>query len=301
MRSQPLVVAGIIGAAILAVVASIGLGWWNSSPGGGQPGGELTVSTSLTPRPIFFGDLVVAEVDIDVERAAVRTDSVKLVAPNFTPYVETKAPQISRHTAGPDEVIQYRYSLQCTDDPCLPVKGANTVRFPAVTVTATAGSQQLKGTAKWPLAIASSRLQPSDISSSIAHFRHPTTLPAPVYSVSPSALADGLTIGAVLLAAAALVLLGRELLAVLARRRLGALAKLTPLETALLYLRQAAGRPDPADRRKALELLATVLDADGVPTLAETAGDVAWAEDPPTPARAVELADEAETVRAEQS
>jgi hypothetical protein len=78
------------------------------------------------------------------------------------------------------------------------------------------------------------------------------------------------------------------------------MAKLTPLEAALLYLRQAAGRPDPADRRKALELLATVLEDDGVPALAGTAGDVAWAEEPPSPARVVELADEVETVRTEQ-
>ena len=197
-------------------------------------------------------------------------------------------------------MIRYRYTLQCVNDPCLPLKGPNKVRFRPVTVTATAGSQQLRQTAKWPLAIADSRLQPADISSPIAHFRNPATLPAPIYSVAPGVLADGLTIGAVLLAAAALLLLGRELAGVLVRRRLGALTKLTPLEAALLYLRQAAGRPDPGDRRKALELLATVLDADGVPTLAGTAGDVAWAEEPPTPARVVELADEVETVRAEQ-
>ncbi len=300
MRSQPLVVAGVVAAAVIAAVASIALGWWNSAPGGGQAAGELTVSTSLTPRPIFFGDPLTAEIDVDVTRAAVRTDSVKLAAPSFAPYVETKAPEVSRHRAGPDEVIQYRYTLQCVDDPCLPLKGPSTIRFPPVTVTAAAGSQQLKESAKWPLAIASSRLQPADISSSIAHFRHPTTLPSPVYSVSPGVLAGGLTVAAILLAAGALALLGRELLGVLARRRLGALAKLTPLEAALLYLRQAAGRPDPADRRKALELLAKVLDADGVSTLAGTAGDVAWAEEPPTPARVVELADEVETTRAEQ-
>lgn len=300
MRPQPLVAAAVVGAAVIAVVASIALGWWSGAPGGGQAAGDLTVSTSLTPRPIFFGDLLTAEIDIDVTRAAVRADSVKLAAPSFAPYVETKAPEVSRNQAGPDEVIRYRYSLQCVDDPCLPLKGPNTIRFPPVTVTATAGAQQLKATAKWPLAIASSRLQPADISSSIAHFRHPAILPSPVYSVSPGLLAGGLTIGAILLAAAALALLARELAAVRARRRLGALARLTPLEAALVYLRQAAGRPDPADRRKALELLATVLDADGVSTLAGRAGDVAWAEEPPTPARVVELADEVETARAEE-
>ncbi len=166
-------------------------------------------------------------------------------------------------------------------------------------MTASAGSQQLKATAKWPLAIATTRLQPADISSSIAHFRHATTLPRLTYAISPGLLANGLTILAVLLAAGAVALLGRELLRLLARRHLGALAKLTPLEAALLYLRQAAGRPDPADRRKALELLSTVLEGnDGAGALADTAGDVAWAEEPPTPARVVELADEVETATA---
>jgi hypothetical protein len=298
---KPLLAAGAAAVAVLVVVTGLALGWWNSAPSGGQAAGELTVSTSLAPSPIFFGDPMTAEIDIDVDHAAVRTDSVKLAPPSFAPYIETKAPEVSRHRAGPDEVIRYHYSLQCVDDPCLPLKGPNTIRFPKVIVTATAGSQQLKQSATWPLAIATSRLQPSDTSSSTAHFRHPKTLPAPVYSIAPGALEDGLTIVAILLAAAALALLGRELLAVVARRRLGALAKLTPLEAALLYLRQAAGRPDPADRRKALELLATVLDADGVSSLAGTAGDVAWAEEPPTPARVVEIADEVETAHAEQA
>jgi hypothetical protein len=301
MRDRALVVAGIVAVAVLLIVASIAFGWWSSTPGGGQAAGQLTVSTSLAPRPIFFGDLLAAEIDVDVNRAAVDTNSVKLAPPSFAPYVETKAPEVTRHQAGPDEVIQYRYSLQCIDDSCLPLKTASKIQFPAVVVTATAGSQQLKQTAKWPLAIASSRLQPADVTSSIAHFRHPTTLPSPAYSVSPGVLAWVLTVGAILLAVAALALLGRELMGVLARRRLGRVAKLTPLEAALLYLRQAAGRPDPADRRKALELLANVLEDDGVPGLAGTAGDVAWAEEPPSPARVVELADEVETVQAEQS
>jgi hypothetical protein len=285
----------------LLVIASIAFGWFSSPPSGGQAAAQLSVSTSLTPRPIFFGDELLATIHVDANRSAVDTSSIKLAAPSFAPYVETKAPEVTRHEAGPDEVIEYRYSLQCADDPCLPLKTANKVRFPPAVVTATAGSQQLKQAAKWPLAIASSRLQPSDVASSIAHFRHPTTLPAADYAISPSALADALAIAAILLAAGAVALLGRELMRVLERRRLGAFAKLTPLESALLYLRQAASRPDPADRRKALELLATVLDDDGASTLADTAGDVAWAEAAPTPAQAVELADEVETIRAEQT
>jgi hypothetical protein len=69
---------------------------------------------------------------------------------------------------------------------------------------------------------------------------------------------------------------------------------LTPLEAALAYTRDAAGRPDPADRRKALELLATTLEDEGAPALAGSAEDAAWSEEPPSPDRARELADEVE-------
>ena len=48
----------------------------------------------------------------------------------------------------------------------------------------------------------------------------------------------------------------------------GPASSLTPLEAALAYTRDAASRPDPADRRKALGLLAETLDSEGVAALA---------------------------------
>ena len=120
-------------------------------------------------------------------------------------------------------------------------------------------------------------------------------MPPPSYSVSPGTLAEALTVAAGLLALGALALLGFELVRLVERRRRRALVVLTPLEAALAYTREAARRPDAADRRKALALLAETLDSEGAPTLADTAGDVAWSEDPPSPDRALELADEVET------
>ena len=241
-----------------------------------------------------------AEVDVDVTGAAVRTDSVKLAAPSFSPYVETKAPEISRHEAGPDEVIQYRYSLQCVDDPCLPLKGPNTIRFPAVTVTATAGSQQLKetrpGRSRSPRRAFSrptSRAR-SHISAIRRRCRRRSIPSHPAGSPARSPLA------AILLAAAALALLGRELLGVLARRRLGALAKLTPLEAALLYLRQAAAGRIPLTAAKhsssSPPCSTPTASLDSRTRQATSRGQKAAHT-----ARVVELADEAETTQAEQS
>lgn len=291
--------AGLAGAvAVVAAIASLALGWWSSTPSGGLPSGQLAVATSLSPRSIFFGDPVVATIEVNVNRAAVDPASVKVAAPQFDPYVETEPPTVTRHSAGPDEIIEYRYSLQCLADECLPLKGPNTVHFPATTVTALAGSTPLKAVAGWPRAIASSRLTPADAATSTAHFRRPAGLPQISYAVSPGRLVAALTILAVLLALVATALVGRELAALLARRRLGTIAQLTPLEAALLYTRQAATRPDPADRRKALGLLSDVL---GDAKLADSAGDVAWAEEPPSPTQAVELADQVESAAAEQA
>ncbi len=119
-------------------------------------------------------------------------------------------------------------------------------------------------------------------------------MPAPTFAVSPGALADGLTVLAGALAVGALALIGFELVRLVERRRQRATVTLTPLEAALAYTRDAARRPDPADRRKALGLLATTLESEGAPALAGTTSDVAWSEEPPTPDRALELADEIE-------
>jgi hypothetical protein len=164
---------------------------------------------------------------------------------------------------------------------------------PAV-VTATSGGQRLKTAAVWPPTAILSRLQRRDIGSIQPHFRSPRTVPAPEYSVSPSGLANVLTGVAGALALVGLGVLGWELVRLVERRRRRRVVVLTPLEAALAYTRDAAGRADPADRRKALELLATTLEAEGAPALADSAEDAAWSEEPPSPERARELADEVE-------
>jgi hypothetical protein len=164
-----------------------------------------------------------------------------------------------------------------------------------VVATAVSGGKTLTARTAWPQTAILSRLQRKDLGSAKPHFRRPQTVPPPSYAVSPSTLANVLTAVAGLLALGALALLVRELARLLERRRRRAQVELTPLEAALAYTRDAAARPDPADRRKALELLSKTLDAEGAPALAGTAEHVAWSEEPPSPDRALELADEAES------
>jgi hypothetical protein len=163
-------------------------------------------------------------------------------------------------------------------------------------VTADAGSAKIAATGTWPTTFIATRLTVQDAATT--HFRWSKVMPATSYRVSPGTLANGLTVAAALLAIGALALIGFELVRLRDRRRQRALAVLSPLEAALAYTRDAAARPDPADRRKALGLLATTLESEGVPALADTASDVAWSEEPPTADRAIELADEVEAATA---
>jgi hypothetical protein len=288
-------IAGAAAGAVLVVilVVGIGLGWLNgSSTTSAPPAKRLAVRALLSPYPAFYGDVLTAEIDVTIDAAKVSSTSLRVV-PSFDPYVETGPPRVSDTRAGHTRVLSYVYSIQCVSDGCLPLAKPYALELPALTVTATAGTQQLSATATWPTTFIASRLTAKDIART--RFRWSRVLPAPVYAVAPGTLAALLTVAAGLLAFTALGLAGFELLRLLERRRRLALVALTPLEAALAYTRDAARRPDPADRRKALGLLAKTLGDEGVSTLAGATGDVAWSEEPPSPDRALELADEVET------
>jgi hypothetical protein len=162
-------------------------------------------------------------------------------------------------------------------------------------VTAVAGSGTAAVSGAWPRVVVGSRLSAADLSGSI-RFRRPTSPAAPDYAVDPGALAGGLLGAAALSALAAAGLAG---LAINRRRRRARSRELSPFELALAYARDAARRRDPADRRKALELLADAVSRNGEPALARVAADTAWSQPPPTPADALELADQADATRTE--
>jgi hypothetical protein len=253
------------------------------------------VYTSLAPRPTFFGDPVQARVDVDLDTERVDPGSVRVVA-SFAPYISAGAPTVTTSTSGRVRRLSYLYTIQCVSDDCLPLDKPAAPALPPVTVTARGDGRALMARATWPSEQVVSRLSKADTMRT--RFRRPAALPPPAYTVSPGGLAAGLTVAAAVLAIVALVLVGLELRRLVRRRRASAAVVLSPLETALLRARESAGRPDGADRRKALELLAETLESDGEASLAETARGVAWSEDAPTPARVLQLADEVEHAEA---
>jgi hypothetical protein len=286
----------LIGGAVAAIVLGLiltaalgGFGGGGSIAGAAQP---LAVRVSLAPSAVFFGDPVVATVAVDLDRRSVSPGSIRVEA-SFAPYTQAALPAVHRSRAGDEQTIVYRYELKCLSDECLPTKGSKLVSFPAVAVAAQAGGKALHASATWPLLTVASRLAPADVATPTPHFRIPS-IPPPARFGVPPVLADLLAAAAGVLALGALALLALELRPLAARRRRAALARRTPLEAAIAYARQAAVRPNPADRRKALGLLARALAGAGAGELAGAAGDAAWSEAPPTPDRTLELAETAD-------
>jgi hypothetical protein len=273
--------------AMLAIVC-IGLGGSADGAFAGSAGTPVRVVASLHPAAVLFGDPVTAEVEVDYEPQTIEPSSIR-VQPSFIPYVVTAAPVVQQVRAG---VVRYRYSLLCVTDGCLPAKGSRVVQLERVTVSGLAGAQTVTAAASWPTLRVSSRLAGSDLSGQI-HFRNSTTPPNASYRLAPGPLAGGLIGAAALCVLFALALAGRGLARISSRSRE---RRLSPLELAIEYVRESAGRSNP-DRRRALELLAEAVDAGGEPTLAAAAAERAWSKPPPTPAVATELADRAAGIR----
>jgi hypothetical protein len=151
------------------------------------------------------------------------------------------------------------YKLQCLDPSCLPGSKPRVL---------TIGGHRL---------VIKPRVSVSEVGSPERSFRRPTTPPPPSYRVRPSLLRALLLVGAAAFVALATVLVWP----LVRRRRRDRLDTRTPLERALAFLRASLSR-GPADRRRALDLLARTV----APGAAESeALALAWSEPDPDPGR----------------
>ncbi|MDX6580744.1 MAG: hypothetical protein QOJ47_2293 [Gaiellales bacterium] len=151
---------------------------------------------------------------------------------------------------------------------------------PVKATVATLVGETLAAKATWPVLHVQGRVTKADLGRSRPPFRADTTPAPPSYRVAPSTLAWLLYSAAVVLALAGAVVAVREV-RVRTRRRRGE-PTVDELERALRLAREAESRP-PSDRRRALGLLARVLDPRNR-RLSGTASELAWAE--PEPERA---------------
>ncbi|HEY2072660.1 MAG TPA: hypothetical protein VGG88_03710 [Gaiellaceae bacterium] len=276
---------------LIVLLLGLGLGWFSGGgPAGPPPARPLAARAALVPAQTLFGDPVVATITVVLDRELVAGGSVR-VEPSFAPYAPTGLPSVTRTTAGRLETLQYRYTLECVNDGCLPGRAPLTVRFPAFVVS----GSSVKQAVSWPALVVSSRLSAAATAAGSPQFVEPDGLPPVRYSVSPGMLGDVLVVLAGLLALAGMLLLVREVLLRNEARRRRAADRRSPLEIALDYVRQAAGRPLASDRRKALGLLAEILDERGDDALAVSADAAAWAEGAPEPSTVLAIADEVES------
>lgn len=284
------------GCVVVVVIIGLGLGWWT---GGGAspsaaPASPVTVRATLAPAQILFGDQLHATVAVAFDRAAVSPSSVR-VEPGFAPYAPRGLPSVMRTTSGRVETLRYDYTLECTSEACLPGRTPLAVQFPPVVVTASGHGRTRETRAAWPKLLVSSRIPPGAAGAATPRFAGPDVLPPVRYAVPPGALADALTALAALFAVAAVAILLREGLRFAEVRRRTAALNRTPLQVALQRAREAAGRPEPGDRRKALGHLAQVLAGRGETAIAAAADEAAWTSVPPDRERMLSIVDDVES------
>jgi hypothetical protein len=287
-------IAGVV-VVVLAVLAAVLLGVFaGGSRNATPPQRGFGATADLVPRAALFGDSVEAVVDVVLDRRAVKPESVELNG-DFSPYAAPDPPSVVRRDAGPLTRLRYRLTLRCLDLACLPpdpsLDGRRMFHLAPIEISyVSADGPRITNSVPLPGLEVSSRLTPAEVAKLTPidqpPFHASIAVPPPSYAISPTLLRWLLTAGGALLLAAA----GLLLVFALRRRRPEPapapepqlpVRVLSPLERALLLLERARERGVVVDRRKALERLAAELRRSGEPRLADTATELAWAEQPP--------------------
>ncbi len=273
MRVLSRVVLGTL--AIAAAAVAIVLVVAGRAPVHGvTPTAPVTVRALFDRATVGFGDRVNTEVVVLLDRRAVDTSRVR-VEESLTPLQQLGPPRVTRTTRGRLVTLTYDVPAACLDDRCLAQRGPKRLRLPSVRVKA--GTAIVD--AKWPILDVRGRVTASDLGPANPPLRADVAPPPVRYPISPSTLANLLELAAAVLAAAGIALAGRQVW-MLQRARRRHEARLSDLERALAFAREAEARP-PADRRRALGLLARLL-ARRDNRLAGAARDLAWSEPAPT-------------------
>ena len=286
--SGPLRAAALLLAAVVVgVVAGLALVRGDDEPASTERlrSAPLTARTAIRPRVHLFGDPLVAEVDVLLDRRRVDAATVR-IDPIFTPYEQVGAATTKRSRAGDSVRLRYRFALGCFNPACVPTEERRQIELPSVRVAYSGPSTRGRtfDSTPWPPFEVASRLGPFDVEQ--ARWRaDPRSLEPAGYRLSPGVLGAGLIGSAALLVAGAALLAGR----LLPRRDATEsaqpdAARASPLERAaeLVELHALDGRTP--DGRRALEGLARELAAGGRPPLARRARGLAWSPAPLEPA-----------------
>ncbi len=271
---------GSAAAAALAAAAVIAIAHSGGSSGSG-PAPAARVHASLDHKAVDFGDPVTATVTVTAP-----IGSAVHVEQNIAPLTQLSTTRVTHVTSGSTQTVTYAARGSCLDDRCLATSGVKRVALRPATVTI----RGRKTTAAWPILEVQRRVTPVDAAQARPPLRSDTSPPPVTYRVSPDRLATSLSVLAVILAVAGVLLGGATAVALYRRRRRP--EPLSGLERALALARDAEHRPAP-DRRRALGLLARQLEP-REPQLADEAEQLAWSPPAPTPVAVADLVTEVE-------
>jgi hypothetical protein len=259
------------------------------------PKDGIAAEGSLLPGITLFGDVIVAQVDVVLDRTRVDPDSVR-IGTGFLPWEVVGQPSRVRSDAGRTTYLRTRYKLRCTGSPCAPANQSTELDFDPTRVSyaAPGAAPGDRGAVRvrWPRLLVYSRFAAVNLGGADqAGGDNPwradfLTFPAASYRIAPGVLVPALVLVALLLGAAGVVL---AWVAIPRRQKEPErepepepepVIVLTPLEQALELLEDAERADGTEERRRALELVAEVLDLEH-PELARAARTLAWSEDDP--------------------
>lgn len=242
---------------------------------------EVIVSA---PRTVAFGDTFTLTVRAAVESEAVDPSSVQLEAP-AAPFSALGAPVTRRE--GSAVVLTQR--VACLEAGCVPAK---TSPRQATLGRPTATGRRRDGTPVavrgQPLSIGvTTRLSAQDIHALTPRYTRQTALRGATFRIAPALLLALLVAGAALLLALAVQLVRPR------ARHSDEAQRVTDeerLHRALRLARESVGRPAP-DRRRALDLLADVLESRGAPG-DDAVERLAWSQPEPSGAAVEQLVEQ---------
>jgi hypothetical protein len=252
----------------------------------------LQVTPSVEPDGTFFGEPIVARVDVRVDSSQVDPDRVRLDV-DFAPYVANGESTVDRVDSGRTTRLTWRYPLRCLAEGCDPAEASGLVDFESGRVRyvyqGETGGRVLMEEIDWAPFVVTGRVEPTAVREIQWRATESSVVPGP-FRAEPRTVAILLLALAVALAAAAAALAWL----VWGRREPdegdAEAAAQTPLAVVLAAARAAAGNGDVPKRRRALESVARELHRLGQPQLAADARTLAWSPDEATRDDVEELA-----------
>jgi hypothetical protein len=282
-------------ALLVAVPLAAGCGGGGDDIAALPPGSFVAASGSLSQPIHLFGDTINADVSVVVDRSKLDPARIGLKT-FFKPYEPIEEMEVSRREAGGLAEVRYRLRLRCLEHACItstlgtianPGGSAPRIfRFQPAQVQYTdpgAENPRLLRTVRFSPVESVTRINAQDVTQVYGFpFRGSVTpLPAISHRMSPTTL--GLVL--LLLAAALLVLPATLLLRWWRRRRQPPPREPepepSPLERAVALVEWSLGRENGAERRAALDALASELDMVEPNGLGDETRVAAWS--PPSP------------------